>query len=190
MVLFVKDGLPTHLLVAVTRFFLLISLTVGMARAEESLEYKIKAAYLYNFTKFITWPALQGSTFNLCLVGGDPFQDLLDSLEAKTVQDKPIRIFRYDNIKQIQNCQIIYLDNVDTRVNGAIPNTLLVGNLPNSLTVSSQPFFAESGGMIGFALEQEKVKLHINLKVLKQSGLGISAKLIEVSTIVGEDGHE
>jgi hypothetical protein len=176
--------------VAVTRFLLLIGLTVGTAWAEESLEYKIKAAYLYNFTKFITWPALQGSTFNICLVGDDPFQDLLDSLEAKTVQDKPIRIFRYDNIKQVKSCQIVYLDNADTRVNGTIPNTLLVGNLSNSLTVSSLPFFAESGGMIGFALEQEKVKLHINLKALKQSGLGISAKLIEVSTIVGEDGHE
>jgi len=190
LVLFVKDGLSTPLFVAVTRFVLLISLTVGMARAEESLEYKIKAAYLYNFTKFITWPALQGTTFNICLVGGDPFQDLLDSLEAKTVQDKPIRIFRYDNIKQVKNCQLVYLDNTDIRINEAIPNALLVANLSNSLTVSSQPFFAESGGMIGFALEQEKVKLHINLKVLKQSGLGISAKLIEVSTVVGEDEHE
>lgn len=185
--MFVKNGLPTHFLVAVARFFLLISLTVGVARAEENLEYKIKAAYLYNFTKFITWPDLQGTTFNICLVGGDPFQELLDSLEAKTVQDKPIRIFRYDNIKQAKNCQIVYLDNADIRVAAAIPNTLLVGNLSNSLTVSSQPFFAESGGMIGFVLEQEKVRLHVNLKVLKQSGLGISAKLIEVATIVGEE---
>lgn len=187
MVLFVKDGLSTHLLVTVARLFLLITLTVGMAQAEENLEYKIKAAYLYNFTKFITWPDLQGTTFNICLVGGDPFQELLDNLEAKTVQDKPIRIFRYDTIKQAKNCQIVYLDNPDTRVNAASPNTLLVGNLSDSLTVSSQPFFAESGGMIGFVLEQEKVRLHVNLKVLKQSGLGISAKLIEVSTIVGED---
>lgn len=185
--MFVKDGLSRHLLVAVARLFLLSTLTVGIAQAEENLEYKIKAAYLYNFTKFITWPDLQGATFNICLVGGDPFQELLDSLEAKTVQDKPIRIFRYDNIRQAKNCQIVYLDNPDTRVNAASPNTLLVGKLSDSLTVSSQPFFAESGGMIGFALEQEKVKLHVNLKVLKQSGLGISAKLIEVSTIVGED---
>lgn len=190
MVLFVKDGPLKPPLAAAVRLFLLMTLTVGVARAEENLEYKIKAAYLYNFTKFITWPALKDASFNICLVGGDPFQNLLESLEAKTVQDKPIRIFRYDNIRQIKNCQIVYLDNADTRVNVGIPNTLLVGNLSDSLTVSSQPFFAESGGMIGFALEQEKVKLHINLKVLKQSGLGISAKLIEVSTIVGEDEHE
>lgn len=190
MVLFVKDGLPTPLLVAVTRFALLIGLSIGMARAEENLEYKIKAAYLYNFTKFITWPTLQDTSFNICLVGTDPFQNLLDSLETKTVQAKPIRIVRYDNVRQIKNCQIVYFDNADIHTNIALPNTLMVGNLTGSLTVSSQPFFAESGGMIGFVLEQEKIKLHINLQALKNSGLGISAKLIEVSTVVGEDGHE
>jgi hypothetical protein len=115
---------------------------------------------------------------------------LLDSLETKTVQDKPIRIVRYDNVKQVKNCQIVYFDNADTPINSAISNALLVGNFSNSLTVSGQPSFAESGGMIGFVLEQEKVKLHINLKVLKQSGLSISAKLIEVSTVVGGDEHE
>lgn len=100
--MFVTDGLPKHPLAAAVRFFLLIALSVGVARAEENLEYKIKAAYLYNFTKFITWPAIPDASFNICLVGGDPFQDLLDSLEAKTVQDKPIRIFRYDTIKQVK----------------------------------------------------------------------------------------
>ncbi|MCQ8106381.1 YfiR family protein, partial [Methylomonas sp. SURF-2] len=181
MVLFEKGGLSTNLLVAVTRIALLISLSTGMARAEDSLEYKIKAAYLYNFTKFITWPALTGTSFNICLVGADSFQNLLDSLESRTVQDKPIRIVRHDNVKQIKNCQIVYFDNADGRIDNIIPNALSVASFSNSLTVSGQPLFAESGGMIGFVLEQERVKLHINLKVLKQSGLGISAKLIEVS---------
>jgi hypothetical protein len=184
---FAYDGLLAKFLAAVTRIILLISLSVGLAHGEENLEYKIKAAYLYNFTKFITWPEINTSTFNICLVGNDPFKDLLDSLETKTALNKPIRILRYSNVKQVKDCQIVYFDNIDTLSNIAIPNALLVGNLTNSLTVSSQPFFAETGGMIGFVLEQEKVKLHINLKTLKQSGLGISAKLIEVSTLVGED---
>ena len=190
MALFVSGGFYAYLTATVGRIVLLMSLTTVAAHGDENLEYKIKAAYLYNFTKFITWPPIQTDSFNICLIGNDPFQELLDNLETKTAQDKPIRIFRYDNIKQANQCQIIYFDSLNAHQNLTLPNALLVGNLSEKLTVGSQPFFAESGGMIGFALEQEKVKLHINLKTLKQSGLSISAKLIEVSTVVGEDEHE
>ena len=190
MILFAQGGWLGTLIAAVTRIALLVSLSTGLAQGEESLEYKIKAAYLYNFTKFITWPDLPGETFNICLVGEDPFQDLLDNLANKTAQNKPVRIVRYSSITQVRNCQILYIDNTGSSLNAAIPNALLAENIKHSLTVSSQPGFAESHGMIGFVLEQEKVRLHINLKNLKQSGLGISAKLIEVSTIVGGDEHE
>lgn len=188
--LFAPDGLSVKYIAAVTKITLLICLFSGQAYGEESLEYKIKTAYLYNFTKFITWPKTNNPTFNICLVGDDLFQNLLDSLETKTAQDKPIRIFRYGHIKQVKDCQIIYFSHSDTHLDLSLTNALLVGNLNNRLSVSSQPFFAESGGMIGFVLDQEKVKLHINLKAIKQSGLEISAKLIEVSTLVGGDSHE
>lgn len=190
MALFASDGFYAYLTATVGRMVLLIGLTTVAAHADESLEYKIKAAYLYNFTKFITWPPIQSDTFNICLIGNDPFQDLLDNLETKTAQDKPIKIFRYDNARQASQCQIIYFDTLNSHQSIVSTSALLVGNLSEKLSVGSQPFFAESGGMIGFVLEQEKVKLHINLKTLKQSGLSISAKLIEVSTVVGEDEHE
>ena len=44
--------------------------------------------------------------------------------------------------------------------------------------------------MIGFVVENEKVKLHINLNALRKNGLGVSAKLIEVATLVEGDEHE
>jgi hypothetical protein len=184
------DDTHNRLIGIVIKLTLLICIGTGLARGEENLEYKIKTAYLYNFTKFITWPKSSTPTFNICLIGEDPFQNLLDSLESKTAQDKPIRVFRYNHSKQIKDCQIIYFSNTDPHLDQAMPNALVVGNLNNSLSVSSQPFFAESGGMIGFVLEQEKVKLHINLKALRKNGLEISAKLIEVATLVGGDEHE
>lgn len=162
----------------------------SLAHAEENLEYKIKAAYLYNFTKFISWPATSSPTFNICIVGKDPFGNLLDALETKTALDKPIRLFRYDSLKQAKDCQIIYLDPSENRENVAMPGVLTITSLNQGLTVSSQPFFAERGGMIGFVIEAEKVRLHINLKALKQAGLGISAKLIEVATLVEGGEHE
>lgn len=157
---------------------------------ENNLEYKVKAAYLYNFTKFITWPEKTSPTFNICIIGGDPFGDLLTPLESKTALDKPIRLFRFDSAKQAKDCDIAYFENADQRTDLALAGVLLVGTLKKALTVSSQPFFAESGGMIGFVLDDTKVKLHINLKALRQSGLGISAKLIEVATLVEGGEHE
>lgn len=170
---------------------LLCGWVISAAHADEPiLEYKVKAAYLYNFTKFITWPSHSGSSFNICLIGDNPFGNLLDALETKTVADKPIRLRRLDSLKQAQDCQILYAEKTDQRIDLNLAGVLLVGNLGKTLTVSSQPFFAESGGMIGFVLDDEKVRLHINLKALKQSGLSISAKLIEVATLVEGGGRE
>lgn len=176
MASFKRDRIFANTIATVAQIALLFQLCFSSAEGSENLEYKIKAAYLYNFTKFITWPEKSTPTFNICIIGNDPFGNLLNSLESKTAFDKPIRVLRYDDIKQANDCHIIYLDQANSHI-----------TLENTLMVSSQPLFAESGGMIGFTLEDEKVRLHINLKAVKQSGLGISAKLIEVSTLVGED---
>ncbi|MGR8930403.1 MAG: YfiR family protein [Gammaproteobacteria bacterium] len=177
-----RDRPFAKLIATIARLVCLLVVVVGTSQADDSLEYKIKAAYLYNFTKFITWPEKDSATFNLCIIRDDPFQNLLDSLENKTALDKPIRVFRYTDIGQAKDCHIIYIDRERLALSG--PQTT------GSLTVSSRPDFAESGGMIGFVLEDEKVKLHINLKALKQSGLGISAKLIEVATLIEGNGHD
>lgn len=177
------DSLLASLIAAVAQITLLFCFCFGVAHGGEDIEYKIKAAYLYNFTKFITWPEKNTATFNICVVGNDPFQNLLDSLEAKTALDKPIRVFRYDNTNQANECHIIYFDKIE-------PSFASAPQAFGSLTVSSQPSFAEAGGMIGFTLNEDKIKLTINLKALKQSGLEISAKLIEVSTLVAGDEHE
>jgi hypothetical protein len=187
---FSSDGFFAQLCAVVLRIALLLGCAVEPAYAEDSLEYKIKAAYLYNFTKFITWPLIQDRTFNICLLGNDPFQDLLLKLEEKTAQDKPIHVIYYDSAEKISNCQIIYFGDSNQTTSSSLANTLAFKNLDGSLTVGSQPLFAESGGMIGFALEHDKIRLHINAKTLKRSGLVISAKLLEVASIVGEDEHE
>jgi len=181
LLFFQRFGLFARRPIAATKIALLFCLSFGVVQGSDNLEFKVKAAYLYNFTKFISWPEKNTATFNICIVGDDPFKDLLDSLESKTALGKPIRVFRYNDIKQTPDCHIIYLDH-----SAPTEKALVLGRL----SVSSQPSFAESGGMIGFVLEDEKVKLHINLKALKQNGLGISAKLIEVATLVEGDEHE
>jgi hypothetical protein len=140
-------------------------------------EYKIKSGYLYNFTKFITWAEEDTESFNICIVGNDPFGELIDPIEQRTAFNQPIKLFRLTTVSKEQHCHIVY---VGTGVN-AKSAALKVKNM---LTVGEEAAFITQGGMIAFVKRQDKIKLQINLKCLQKSGLKISAKLLEVVEIV------
>ena len=141
---------------------------------DADVEYKVKAGYLYNFTKFITWPEDKSETFNICIVGEDPFGGLIDPIEQRSAFGRPIKLFRFNKPNKEQRCHILFLS-------AAIDKTLTVGESDG---------FAAQGGMIGFANRQGKIKLLINLKMLQQSDLKISAKLLEVAELVEAENHD
>jgi hypothetical protein len=150
------------------------------------IEYKIKAGYLYNFTKFIAWPENKSTTFNLCILGKDPFGSIINPIEKRTVHNKPIRLYRYQTISEIKHCHIVYLGvsedkwgNSDLSFSGV----LTITSLEQALTVSDSRQITQAGGMISFFLEEGKVKLLVNLQALRKSGLEVSAKLLEVADI-------
>ncbi len=152
---------------------------------ETSVEYKIKAGYLYNFTKFITWSENDLVTFNLCIFGEDPFGSIIDPIEKRFVRSKPIRLFRVNSINELQHCQLIYFSSAasENELSLLSKSILMINISASTLTVGESTAFIESGGMIAFSLEQGKVRLKINLKTLRANGLGISAKLLEVADI-------
>jgi hypothetical protein len=139
-------------------------------------EYKVKAGYLFNFTKFITWVDTNSETFNICILGNDPFGELIDPIEQRSAFNKPIKLFRLTAINKEQHCHIIYINS------GINPKSL---NTNNTLTVGENSNFVNQGGMIAFVTKDDKIKLQINLKLVQQSGLKISAKLLEVSEVIG-----
>lgn len=153
-----------------------------------SVEYKIKAGYLYNFTKFITWSADDTETFNVCIVGSDPFGDLIDPIEQRTVAGRAIKLLRLEDFRGVDDngphCHILFVS--------ATLNNKLAANrgLSNTLVVGDKDDFIERGGMIGFVTKQGKIKLQINLDNIKQGGLRISAKLLEVADSVMGESHD
>ena len=140
---------------------------------------KIKAGYLYNFTKFITWPTSPKASFNICLSGEEAFVALLSPLEQRKVADFPIKIITLKPSSSAEQCQILIVDEAH-----ALDS---LTHLDAMLTVGDSTDFAKHGGMIGFVNKDSRIKLEINLPALKRSGLKISAKLLEVAEIVGED---
>lgn len=155
----------------------------------EPVEYKIKAGYLYNFTKFITWPEDKSATFNLCILGDDPFGVLIDPIEQRRAFDKPIKLFRLENsyellvISKTSPCHILFVSSsvLTLPSNHQAKNVLVVGESEN---------FARNGGMVGFVNENSRIKLQINRKAFQESELKVSAKLMEVSELIDGDNHD
>ncbi len=149
--------------------------------ATSSIEQKIKVAYIYNFTKFITWPEYPGDSFNFCILGKDRFGSLFNSLESKTAFGMPIKLVRLQKLAPADHCHILFLgDRLETNIIKLAPYTGI-------LTVSEKSQFVQHGGIIGFVIRNGKVKLQINMKRAEQAGLVISAKLLEIAELIGED---
>jgi len=156
---------------------------------ENNAEYKVKAGYLYNFTKFVTWPKDDSETFNICILGQDPFGKLIDPIEKRTAFGLPIKLFRFNTLSKSQRCHIVFIGS-DNNEDFLTKGTLVIRDVGKTLSVGEGEVFAQHGGMIGFVNRDGKIKLQINLKALQQSGLAVSAKLLEVAEIVGGNGHE
>lgn len=184
-----KDIFLTGTLICLTLLF-----SDCLVADDTNLEYKIKAGYLYNFTKFITWTEINGATFNLCILGADPFGTLIDPIEKKSAFDRAIKIIRLDEAGFLSgpgpdlktDCHILYISGANNQkavfekfqANPHKAGTLVVGE--------SEAFVAE-GGMIGFVNRNGKIKLQINLQSVKQTGLKISAKLLEIAELIKGD---
>lgn len=179
-----KDTFLTRILLALALLF-----SSALAAQDDNLEYKVKAGYLYNFTKFITWPDLKAPSFNLCLVGQDPFGTVIIPIETKTAFAKPIKVIRLDDagmqskVGSIADCQILYIDSANA-LKKALATIKSDAQNTGILLVGSGEEFAAAGGMIAFVNREGRIKLQINQDAVRQSGLKISAKLLEIAELV------
>ncbi len=159
------------------------------AASPAALEYQVKATFLYNFTKFVQWPsdslASSGEPFEVGVVGSNPFGSYLaESMEGQYVHGRPVRVVEFRGPSDVRPCAIIFvpdaagdrLADIAARIKGS--PVLLIGESPG---------FAERGGAINFILVQNKVRFEINPAVARTAGLQISAKLLAIATVVGDD---
>ncbi len=154
--------------------------------AQISREYNIKAAFIYNFTRFVEWPSNAFSDpiapFVIGILGDNPFDSsLYEAVGGEKVKGHPIIVQQYQNVNDIKNCHVLFISN-----NGDGKLKEILSTLPNKniLTVSDIPGFTTTGGIISFMTKENKIKLQINLSVAKATDLNISSKLLQVAEIV------
>src|ERR1700691_3534998 len=79
------------------------------APSDDLPEYRLKAAFLYNFALFTEWPAGIGSTLNLCVYGQDPFGAEIDALQGKPVGDRHMVVRRVISVEGLTACQVVFI---------------------------------------------------------------------------------
>lgn len=158
---------------------LFLSPSAGGADANFS-EYRLKAAYLYRISQFIEWPEVDKpeQAFNLCVLGSDPFGETLRELSARTVASRPIALQYPATPREARACQLVYVDEAPKKTLNEL--TAVLGDLP-VLVVGGSPQFIDFGGAVGFVIEGGKLRMELNLDVLRRANLKPSAKLIEVA---------
>ena len=156
-----------------------------ITQAQSATEYQVKAAFLFNFAKFVDWPAdafpTPDSPLLICVLGQDPFgRDFEQLITDKTVNGHRIEIAHPDGVPQARACQIVFIGIAEKQMQPVLQ--ALKGS--SVLTVSDAPGFTKMGGVIGFVLDDNRVRFEINQKAAEQSRLKLSARLLTVAKAV------
>ena len=185
--------------------FLFIALQVTPVGAQSkndtelSREYKIKSAFIYNFTKFVDWPEEkigdQNEPIMIGIIGKNPFGDAFKPITSKKIKGKESRIICFKDLEQLKTsseaskskieslrkCHLLFICSSEK---DHLTEILNLVNKHSVLTVGETSSMLKSGGMINFVLEENKIRFEINLIAAKQANLKIRSQLLRLATRV------
>jgi hypothetical protein len=164
----------------------LFSLPLRRAWASNHTEYEVKAAYLFNFGRFVEWPEdappVRASDFAICVLGQDPFGPALDStITGEKIDGKSVVARRVSKAEEAAECRVLFISPSESGQVKAILSTLGKSSI---LTVSDQPQFIQRGGMVQFVLADGRVRFEINVGAARHAGLSVSSDLLKVAANV------
>lgn len=164
---------------------LLVCTGFSAAQVTRPTESEVKATYLYNFGKFVTWPpdrVVAGNPFEICIVGTDPFGKVLDAtVVGERIGGRTIAIRRLSQMQQAGSCSILFVSSSEEARLAAILDSAHRFNL---LTVSDLKHFAERGGVIGLVVQQDRVRFEVNRTAAERCHLQLSSELLKVAVKV------
>jgi len=144
-------------------------------------EYRLKAAFLYNFALFTEWPSAVGPQLHLCVVGEDPFGPELALLEGKTVGERRLVVDRQIPIESLASCQLVFISASGLH---ALPRVLhRLEGMP-ALTVADTPGSIADGVVLNMTLAHSRITFEANLEAARAAGLTLSSKLLRLATEV------
>jgi hypothetical protein len=155
----------------------LLAPRLSAAAAERVDEYQVKAAFLFNFARFVSWPDSTGPLV-IGIAGEDPFGRVLDdTIRGKVVSGRPLQVRRLGDADDISGCHILFVSpSEQRRVRDVIRRA---GR--GVLTVGEGPEFTRLGGAIHLFRDGSRVRFHINAQAAEASGIKIHSQLMSLA---------
>ena len=155
---------------------LLLVASAVLSGQDVPLEYRVKAAYLFNFAKFVEWPAAAaGGPLTICVAGRNVFGEALsETVTGETVSSRPlvVRVI----LEPEAGCHILFVPR-----GAAAAAYLRASQTTPTLTVGESPDFIEQGGIVNFMLDGANVRFEINPEAAGRTGLRISSRLLRLA---------
>ena len=167
---------------------LLLSLSLLCGAQEHPTQSQVKAAYLFNFGKFVHWhPQPPGfASFDICVLGRNPFGSALATTVAgERIDGKSIVVRNISTISDAARCQILFVSSSEEK---RLKSILGTTRQPNVLTVSDIPGFAQRGGMIELVSQEDRIRFEVNVAAVGDAGLAVSSELLKVAVkVIGDN---
>ena len=145
--------------------------------------YQVKAAFLYNFAKFVEWPpeAFKNSDdrISICVLGKNPFGSLLtDAVAGKTVGTRKFKVSNVSTAAEARACHILFVSGPQSITERAL---LAEAKGPYLLTVGESSEFLASGGVINLKVQDSNVRIEINREAASSAKFRISSRLLSLA---------
>jgi hypothetical protein len=188
---------------------LLLAASFALAEEEQDRVQEIKTAFIYNFCKFIQWPEDKiedaNQPFVIGVFGDSPIKDTLGNLENKKIKNKKIIVKYFKGLadselskskkeaklesilEKLSKPHILYISKTEKDYFQKLTYFLAKNNL---LVISTHPEFLNSGGMINFVMQKNRIHFELNTAAIKRSNLTVSSKIMRLAVkIIEEDQH-
>jgi hypothetical protein len=154
-------------------------LATAASAQDVPLEYRVKAAYLFNFTKFVEWPSGSmpaGTPLSLCVAGANPFGAALEeTIRGELVEGRPLttRV-----VRDPSGCHVLFVPQ-----GVAAAGMLREARTKPILTVGESRDFLADGGVVNFLMEDGKVRFEISQDAASRAHLRISSRLLRLARV-------
>lgn len=154
-----------------------------------SLEYAVKATYLYKLAPFVSWPpttfTAANAPFEICIVGDDPFDDYLENAIADhKFGTHPFAIRRLDTLGPGADCQVAFIGHLQSQ---SISDALAAVQGRPVLTVTDSGAADNDGSVLQFVIEHGRVRFDIDTAAAARNHLAISSKLLNLALAVKDE---
>ncbi len=194
-----------------TKVYILILLMLTLLAAPDAVraesarerEYKIKAAFVYNFIKFIDWPEEKtpdkDKPITIGVVGSKTFVKAFDPVKNKQVKGRRLAIKRFEDwdklkesqkkndsawkekLEALKKCQVLFICACESGTKEAPVEIIKALKGSGVLVVGEMPGFLEKGGVINFVMEKKKIRFEINSTSAKRNKLKIRSQLLKLA---------